>query len=534
MTVAPLGKCFNWFVFGFFSWLLRAWGGRHPKTRRNVLIGAACVVYIFFIVTQVGHVLPQQSEREKAHHGRATDAKTQYPGMPPDSTFQIDAEDPGVGVIGSVASTFKPNVVYITLRSKRSKPAHIRGTVKPKRRKKQVSPIQAANVPSAPEDPQRGIRLVDQGVWQRADGAKPRQTWKPGAKTASLRLGNIKLTHQWQSQGRDSNIRMYSERAPAWFSKEDIRAMRFLADSRVTRVRQVQSSHGGLILFESNPSPSRTPSPSGQSLGEAAGHDGCQQGGCGLIKSPLDTSEVFAFHLDRILGLNRTLPSVSRAFEFLQDGHPCPVILWDSSLLLTDNETQSSIRIDWATYQHLLKQKCWQNGKVPKSESGCKDIHHHEWSKMALFDFLLQVYSRLDRYCCGFTPRKEDSCVQQGLEKKCEEYGSAALAHIVQRKQDRRHLVWINNKGFFDRSEENLDFKLLEGIQELPESAVSVLKSQHLREKLLQSFFLDKVYWDSQGGRQGIEKLIDVIERRAKILLTYINAHGIKVMRMND
>lgn len=108
------------------------------------------------------------------------------------------------------------------------------------------------------------------------------------------------------------------------------------------------------------------------------------------------------------------------------------------------------------------------------------------------------------------------------------------LAHIVQRKQDPRHLVFIDNKGFFDRSEDNLNFKLLEGIREFPESAVSVLKSQHLRQKLLQSLFLDKVYWESQGGRQGIEKLIDVIEQRAKILLTYINAHGAKVLPMNE
>lgn len=68
----------------------------------------------------------------------------------------------------------------------------------------------------------------------------------------------------------------------------------------------------------------------------------------------------------------------------------------------------------------------------------------------------------------------------------------------------------------------------------LPDQSVSVLKSQRLREKLLQSLFLDQLYWDSQGGRQGIEKLIDVVERRAKVLLTYINAHGIKVVPMNS
>lgn len=72
-------------------------------------------------------------------------------------------------------------------------------------------------------------------------------------------------------------------------------------------------------------------------------------------------------------------------------GQACPVILWDSSLSPTDNNTHSSVRLTWGRYQQLLKQKCWQNGKVPKAEWGCTEIHHHEWSKMALFDFLLQV-----------------------------------------------------------------------------------------------------------------------------------------------
>lgn len=66
----------------------------------------------------------------------------------------------------------------------------------------------------------------------------------------------------------------------------------------------------------------------------------------------------------------------------------------------------------------------------------------------------------------------------------------------------------------------------------LPEEAVAVLRSRRLREKLLQSLFLDQTYWESQGGRQGIDKLIDVIERRAKVLLTYITAHGISVIAM--
>lgn len=77
-----------------------------------------------------------------------------------------------------------------------------------------------------------------------------------------------------------------------------------------------------------------------------------------------------------------------------------------------------------------------------------------------------QVYNRLDKHCCGFRPRKEDECVQQGLHLKCDNPSNIDLTHIVQRKHDPRHLVFINNKGYFDRSEDNLDFKLLEGIKE--------------------------------------------------------------------
>ncbi|EHA98234.1 Protein ENED, partial [Heterocephalus glaber] len=260
----------------------------------------------------------------------------------------------------------------------------------------------------------------------------------------------------------------------------------------------------------------------------------CGPSPCALLRPALDSSEVFAFHLDRILGLNRTLPSVSRKSESAQDGRPHPLVLWDSSLAPASKDTHSSVQLTWGAYQHSLRQKCWLHGRVPRPEWGCTEIHHHEWSKMALFDFLLQIYNRLDINCCGFRPRKEDACVRNGLKLNCDDQNSASLAHIIQRKHDPRHLVFIDNEGFFDRSEDNLNFKLLEGIKEFPESAVSVLKSQHLRQKLLQSLFLDKVYWESQGGRQGIEKLIDVIEQRARILITYITAHGIEVLPMNE
>ncbi|XP_070464913.1 Golgi-associated kinase 1B isoform X2 [Equus przewalskii] len=519
------GQLINWFICSLcVPRVCKLWSSRRPRTRRNLLLGTACAIYLGFLVSQVGRAsLQHRRAAEKGPRQSRDTAEASFPEIPLDGTL-APPESQGNG------TTLQPNVVYITLRSKRSKPANIRGTVKPKRRKKyavaSLDPGQEALV--GPSIQQReAARAADAevpGYVQGGNLAKVgERPWRlirgPGVRGGRSDFQLPKT--------RESNIRIYSESAPSWLSKEDIRRMRLLADGAVASVQPVFSkSRARLLVLE----------------GTAAGAEpGCGPLPCGLLKQPLDMSEVFAFHLDRILGLNRTLPSVSRKSEFIQAAAACLSIrlaffifsVWEDRSV-PGKCCSRHARLTWGTYQQLLKQKCWQNGRVPKPEWGCTEIHHHEWSKMALFDFLLQIYNRLDSNCCGFRPRKEDACVQNGLRPKCDNQDAVALAHIIQRKHDPRHLVFIDNKGFFDRSEDNLNFKLLEGIKEFPESAVSVLKSQHLRQKLLQSLFLDKVYWESQGGRQGIEKLIDVIEQRAKILLTYINAHGAKVLPMNE
>lgn len=509
------GQLINWFLCSLCVPRARKlWSSRRPRTRRNLLLGTACAIYLGFLVSQVGRASVQHGgPAGKGPHLSRDSAEVPFPEIPLDGTL-APPEPQGNG------STLQPNVVYITLRSKRSKPANIRGTVKPKRRKKY------AVAPSAlgPEawvgpsfQPRDAAGAADAEVPGHVQGGHlGGPPWR-GIQGPGVRGGRLDFQ---LPQARESNIRIYSESAPSWLSKEDIGRMRLLADGAVAGLQPARSRSGArLLVLEGTPGPSAP---------------ACGPSPCGLLKQPVDMSEVFAFHLDRILGLNRTLPTVSRKSQFIPDGRPRPVILWDPSLCPTSNETHSSVKLTWGTYQQLLKQKCWQNGRAPRPEWGCTDVHHHEWSKMALFDFLLQIYNRLDAHCCGFRPRKEDACVQSGRMPRCDKQDSVALQHIVQRKQDPRHLVFIDNKGFFDRSEDNLNFKLLEGIKEFPESAVSVLKSQHLRQKLLQSLFLDKVYWESQGGRQGIEKLIDVVEQRARILLTYITAHGAKVLPMNE
>ncbi|KAG8003826.1 hypothetical protein GBF38_007811 [Nibea albiflora] len=418
----------------------------------------------------------------------------------------------------------RSNVVYITLKSKRLKPANIRGTIRPKLRRK-VRRTKSANSAFT----QSKLGTLEQDAGQIKRNVTRKASWGETRDVDYKTLDVIHKSHiDAQTDSDVSSIRIYSQRAPPWFSPEDVKAMRFLADAKVLRVKEVSRGvSSSLLIFE------------GKAGGPVTDHKHTKLsfvcgGQCGVISSPVDTTEVFAFHLDRVLGLNRTLPAVSRKFSFLHDGQPCPVVSWDASLYPEGLAASlSTVKLTWGKYQSSLKQRCWHKNSSPKPDSDCSTVHHYEWSKLALFDFVLQIHNRLDQSCCGFRPRQEDVCVELGHHAECGDQNQIQLTNIVHRGHDPRHLVFTNNKGFFDRNEDNLDFRLLEGIKELPEHAVSVLKSRRLREKLLQSLFLDQIYWESQGGRQGIDKLIDVIERRAKVLLTYINAHGIKVITMN-
>ncbi|XP_051866506.1 Golgi-associated kinase 1B isoform X2 [Pristis pectinata] len=429
--------------------------GRRPKTRRNLLIAAACLLYAFVVMQ--GNVLFQvrifdyEDNREAEPVSRL-----------PRTLRAGESEQEKV--------TFNPNVVYITLRSKRIKPANIRGTVRPKLRKKwkakRTQPVQDS-------DPSLFTSQDNEPIDQRLGGTENSVLLPLARAKVEPRLKSSKSTRERKSNqagnpNTGSNIRIYSESAPFWFSKEDINAMRFLADSSIAQIHKVpQTGRRPLFLFEGVGGDQhllnrREGNPGPRDLSKSAG---CRQR-CGVLKRPVDVSEVFAFHLDRILGLNRSLPAVARRVHFVKDGLPRPVILWDGSLLMADNDTQSTVKLDWMSYQQLLKWKCWVHGKVPKPDWRCTGIHHYEWCKLALFDFLLQVYNRLDRNCCGFRPRKEDTCAQNGLKMKCDNQDNISLFHILYRDRDPRHLVFIDNKGYFDRNEDNLNFKVLEGITE--------------------------------------------------------------------
>ncbi|XP_017555801.1 Golgi-associated kinase 1A [Pygocentrus nattereri] len=254
----------------------------------------------------------------------------------------------------------------------------------------------------------------------------------------------------------------------------------------------------------------------------------CQTGNCALIKRPSDWFEVFAFHLDRILGLNRSLPAVLRIFHSnhlpykYTNGSPRPVVWWDPDIqhLDDDDNDQNSFSLTWPQYQALLKSKCGM--KVPLNSSGCVGVHNSEWARLALFDFLLQVNDRLDRYCCGFRPDPADMCVENLLNVKCANPKDLMLVHILVRGSNPSRLVFIDNAGRPHHQHDNLNFRLVEGIDEFPERAIRVLQSGCLEQLLLRSLSVDKELWESRGGVPGLRATIHTIQQRARALLQHL------------
>ncbi|GAA6099533.1 Golgi-associated kinase 1A isoform X1 [Tachysurus ichikawai] len=135
--------------------------------------------------------------------------------------------------------------------------------------------------------------------------------------------------------------------------------------------------------------------------------------------------------------------------------------------------------------------------------------------------YLPQVNDRLDRYCCGFQPDPADMCVENLLNVKCANPKDLMLVHILVRRTDPSRLVFIDNAGRPHHPQDNLNFRLIEGIEEFPERAMSVLRSGCLEQLLLRSLSVDKELWERQGGEAGLRAIIQTLQHRAQILLQH-------------
>uniref|UniRef100_A0A8C8S553 Golgi associated kinase 1A n=1 Tax=Pelusios castaneus TaxID=367368 RepID=A0A8C8S553_9SAUR len=306
--------------------------------------------------------------------------------------------------------------------------------------------------------------------------------------------------------------------------------MKLLADSEVVTKTRIPA-HGQILRVSLSASQDTFPSDSERD---------CLDGFCGLIKRPSDLYEVLAFHLDRVLGLNRSLPAVARKFNSPQlpykytNGAARPIIWWVSDIQHLDdaNNDQNSFVLGWLQYQTLLQQRCGMvDSPATLRNTPCLSVLHTEWAKLALFDFLLQVHDRLDRYCCGFQPDSAEPCMEEMLHEKCRNPTELVLVHILIRGSEPSRLVFIDNAGRPHHPEAKLNFRLLEGIDGFPDTAVTVLKSGCLQNMLLKSLYVDQEFWESQGGYQGIRHLLQAIDRRGQILLQYIQEHNLTIFK---
>nr|XP_014715565.2 Golgi-associated kinase 1A isoform X1 [Equus asinus]XP_044610505.1 Golgi-associated kinase 1A isoform X1 [Equus asinus] len=316
---------------------------------------------------------------------------------------------------------------------------------------------------------------------------------------------------------------------PPWLTEHDVQTLRLLAQGEVVGKTRVPGHGQVLQVGFSTEGALQDMSPGLSRL--------CSQGLCGLIKRPGDLPEVLSFHVDRVLGLRRSLPAVARSFHSpllpyrYTDGGARPLIWWapDVQHLGDPEDDQNSLALGWLQYQALLAHGCSRPGQAP-----CPGIHRAEWARLALFDFLLQVHDRLDRYCCGFEPEPSDPCVEERLREKCQNPGELRLVHILVRSSDPSHLVYIDNAGNLQHPEDKLNFRLLEGIDGFPESAVKVLASGCLQNMLIKSLRMDPVFWESQGGSQGLKQVLQTLERRGQVLLEHIRKHNLTLFRDED
>lgn len=221
----------------------------------------------------------------------------------------------------------------------------------------------------------------------------PRELAAPLSAGQAYRRGvPMPRTHprQEQAPGRSRRRRGVERDTPPWLSADDLQKMWLLSRGQVVSKTRVPA-HGQVMRVGLHARGDTKGDVSPASL-----EGDCQDGLCGIIKRPGDLYEVLAFHLDRVLGLNRSLPAVARRFSSrllpysYTNGALRPIIWWAPDLqhLEDANNDQNSCALGWLQYQEMLQP---HRRMLVAGDTPCSSIPHSEWSRLALFDFLLQV-----------------------------------------------------------------------------------------------------------------------------------------------
>ncbi|XP_077987528.1 Golgi-associated kinase 1A-like [Glandiceps talaboti] len=326
----------------------------------------------------------------------------------------------------------------------------------------------------------------------------------------------------------DSDLRL-GQYLPNWFSYSDILKMELMSHHNISDVLSIPG-HPRVrrVIFKDHP------------MKDISHFEDCTTQ-CAVQKSVKDIHEVFSFHLDRVLGINRSMPAVTRTFKgerggTFSDGKARAIIWWNPNIKHSGSlePEQNSMSLRWTDYQNQLALRCYAKDNMKESaiHDNCTvKVRHIEWGRLAFYDFLLQNHDRSDRNCCGYDIDEGELCFKNGNYLRCKNITRQYLIHIFTTKYDDTRLVYIDNVFNLNRNNEHLNYRFLEGIDEIPEYPISVLKSGKFRELMLQSLYLDKIYWQDQGGLPFMDKLIDIIEKRAQKLITCIEERGISLVR---
>ncbi|XP_002738975.1 uncharacterized protein LOC100370575 [Saccoglossus kowalevskii] len=316
----------------------------------------------------------------------------------------------------------------------------------------------------------------------------------------------------------------FGDEYPEWFSRTDIICMEKLSTNDVIDAF-VKKDHPRLRLLVFN----NTGSDRLLSFKRCTDQ-------CGIQKSTRDWFEIVSFHLDRVIGLKRALPAVARIITAkpgsglsmdtrFSDGLPRPVIWWDPDIkhggeFMFD---QNSLDLSWTDYQRELRYKCNSQTKTLRDYHCRTKIMNIEWSKLAMFDFILQIHDRLDRNCCGYDRDEGENC--DWRHDGCDDINKQFLVHIMVHKYSVSRLVFIDNAGNHKRSRDHLNYRHLKGITEFPENSINILRSGKFREMMKRSLTIDRWFWIAVGGEDGVDTIIDILEERVKALLDYIDSN---------
>ncbi|XP_003730219.2 uncharacterized protein LOC755420 [Strongylocentrotus purpuratus] len=325
----------------------------------------------------------------------------------------------------------------------------------------------------------------------------------------------------------NEKIRFYSQ--PSWLYSNDLDAMNFLAGSWVLGrrlARHFEIPVNRLVLvsndeierlvdnYERKGEKADTEMECHQSLRTLA----CQAAWCSI-----DLSLVVAFHLDRVIGLNVTPPTVGRELP-LGTRHP-PALQHVSR----SNETQGSkfvLDVDLPVrVVALIVTSSRKLHSGPAAGRGAGE--HYRFMTRKATEGQLEVSSDLSEKLFIFCYLLKISNCSTDLWTGY--FNSLLIPHRS------NHF----NESFTDYCDTNItspikvfqssiipdrtDSNMLKKFKRISSENMELLQAGRIRQRLLQSIFLDRIFWAEAGGRHGIEIILDIVDGRVKELFEWLS-----------